>query len=792
MRSLGFGIEQIGLYPLRYPRQILALLLAFTAFCFVGLFNLQPEGRLSEIYRGNSTNYTDYEKINELFPVSELDVLLLVSGKNLLEQEKLGEIRSIQEEVESLDGVDSTLSMFSLRGKPGATGEAPPLFATNLSKIKKSAFEKAVKQIKEHPDVFDNMLTKKEKDGQQTSLIIVTLKEGSIKEGTLYGVLENLKKNVKELTDPAKLTFQLSGVPVIQQEIRNSINHDAVVFNIGGFLLGTLISFYFIRRFALVIMVSIASIFANIWVLGILGHFGQTLNAFMTIVPPLIMVIAVSDGMHMVLAILGDLQKGKDKKQAIKNAVLSIGPACVLTSLTTTIALLSMTITDSAVIKTFGITAAMGTLAAFIAVILVIPTLSMLMIKDEKNYRTDENNSWTALAKIEKLSISFADWTHKWWRDLAVVGLVVCVFFSILHSQLEPKYQLSDEIPDIPALTKAMDLVDEKLGGGDFIHILVNYPKDKTATSKQVLSSIGEAHRLLGNQPQVSDVNSLEKTRLWFRDSGIDNPEYLKAYVDKMPDYLRQRLINKDKNAAIVSAKIANMDSPEIATLVTNIKKNLKNMEEEFPGIKFTISGLSTVSALQSTNIISQLNQGLLLAIIVVVFIIGFAFRSVRTALISIPANLLPIVAAGAVLHFTDSGLQFASILGLTVAFGLAVDDSIHFFNRHRLERYLLFGDDHHSSENPKAPMSEQRFDKEVQSIKNTIAHMGPVLILTTLILICGLAVTVLSNLSVTRLFGELTMATLSAALLADLFFLPAIILATLYVTRTYLRYRQR
>ncbi len=787
MRSLGFGIEKLGLYPLRYPWRILALLLAFTAFCFVGLFNLQPEGRLSEIYRGNSANYTDYEKINKLFPVSELDVLLLISGKDLLEQKTLAEIRAIQEEVEFFDGVDSTLSMFSLRGKPSATGSAPPLFAADLTEFKKPAYDRAIKQIRDHPDVLENMLTRRAPDGQQTILIIVTLQDASIKEGTLFGVLENIKKQVAELTAPANLTFQLSGVPVIQQEIRNSIKHDAVVFNIGGFLLGTLISFYFIRRFSLVIMVSIASIFANIWVLGILGHFGQTLNAFMTIVPPLIMVIAVSDGMHMVLAILGDLQQGKSKRRAIKNAVLSVGPACVLTSLTTTIALLSMVITDSAVIRTFGITAAMGTLAAFVAVILVIPTLSMLMIKDVKSYRTDENNSWTALQKIETLSQSFATWTHKWWRDLAAVGLVVCGFFSILHYQLEPKYQLSDEIPNIPALTDAMDLVDDKLGGGGYIHILVNFPKDKNATSKDVLASIGEAHRLLDNLPQVSDVNSLEKTRLWFRDNGIDNPAFLKQYIEKMPDYLRQRLINKDKSAAIVSAKIANLPSPEIAKLVKSIKKNLKNMEEEYPGNKFTISGLSTVSALQSTNIISQLNQGLLLAIIVVVILIGIAFRSYKTALMSIAPNLFPIVAAGAVLHFTGSGLQFASILGLTVAFGLAVDDSIHFFNRYRIERHLLFGN---QSDRAGGLLPQEIFDKEVESVKNTIIHMGPVLILTTLILICGLAVTILSNLSVTRLFGELSMATLSAALLADLFFLPAIIFAMLYLTQSYYAFR--
>lgn len=788
MRSLGFGIERMGLVPIRYPWQTLAVLLAFTAFCIVGLFNLQPEGRLSELYRGQSANYADYDRISKLFPVSELDVLVLVSGKDLLAQKTLSDVQAIQEEVEFLEGVSSTISMFSLRGKPDVAGKTPPLFPADLVEANKSDFDKALIEIEEHPDVYDNMLSRKEADGTQTSLIIVTLKEDAIKEGTLHGVLENLKKQVREIADPANLTFQLSGVPVIQQEIRNSINHDTVVFNIGGFMLGTLISFFFIRRFALVIMVSIASVFANIWVLGILGHFGQTLNAFMTIVPPLIMVIAVSDGMHMVLAILQDLQKGRSKQQAIKDVVLNVGPACVLTSLTTTVALLSMTITDSAVIRTFGITAAMGTLAAFIAVIFVIPTLSMLMIKDEEKYRITtgkdkaKDKTWSALQKIEKLSHTFADWTYKWWKDLTAVGLIVCVFFSILHLQLKPQYQLTDEIPDIPALNEAMDLVDKKLGGGEYIHILVQYGKDKNATSPDVLASIGEAHRLLQNLEQVTDVNSLEKTRLWFRNNDIENIDFLKGYIDKMPDYLQQRLINKEKNAAIVSAKIGSLPSAELARLVNQIKVNLVNMEEEFPGVNFTISGLSAVSALQSTNIIGQLNQGLLLAIMIVVVLIGVAFRSVSTALISIAPNLFPIVAAGAVLHFTDSGLQFASILGLTVAFGLAVDDSIHFFNRYHLERNTLLG----GAKNQTGFSSEERYNKEIQCVKNTVTHIGPVLILTTLILICGLAVTILSNLSVTRLFGELSMATLSAALLADIFFLPALIISTIYFKRLY------
>jgi predicted RND superfamily exporter protein len=131
--------------------------------------------------------------------------------------------------------------------------------------------------------------------------------------------------------------------------------------------------------------------------------------------------------------------------------------------------------------------------------------------------------------------------------------------------------------------------------------------------------------------------------------------------------------------------------------------------------------------------------------------------------MLSIVPNLFPIVTVGAFLYLSGSGLQFASVMGLTVAFGLAVDDTIHFLNRYELEKRAGGG-------NGLAGLG--------QRVGDAIAHIGPVLILTTMVLLCGLSVTSLSDLPVTRLFGQLSMATLAAALIADLFILPALILA--------------
>jgi len=137
--------------------------------------------------------------------------------------------------------------------------------------------------------------------------------------------------------------------------------------------------------------------------------------------------------------------------------------------------------------------------------------------------------------------------------------------------------------------------------------------------------------------------------------------------------------------------------------------------------------------------------------------LIGAAFRSWRILVLSIVPNLFPIVAAGSVIYLSGGGLEYASVISLTVAFGLAVDDTIHFLNRLNIE--------------------SGRTESLSEAVYQTISRIGPVLVLTTLVLVAGLAVTILSDLPAMRLFGKLFAAVLAAALIGDMLILPAIVL---------------
>jgi uncharacterized protein len=149
---------------------------------------------------------------------------------------------------------------------------------------------------------------------------------------------------------------------------------------------------------------------------------------------------------------------------------------------------------------------------------------------------------------------------------------------------------------------------------------------------------------------------------------------------------------------------------------------------------------------------IHKLNRGLTIEFIFIAAFIGAAFRSFAVTLMSFLPGIFPVVACGAIPRLTGQGLQFASVVALIVSFGLGLSATIHFVNRMRLEE-------------------EQDSDPAI-AIERATVLVGPALILTSIVLACGLAVTVLSSLPSLRLFGWLSALAMIAALTADLFIL--------------------
>ena len=183
--------------------------------------------------------------------------------------------------------------------------------------------------------------------------------------------------------------MKLAGAPVMQLEIRNSVERDQIVYNGLGLLFGATIAAVFFRRVSLMLVAALPPVIAVAWSLGLLGWLGFKLNLFLNVMTPLIMVMGFADSMQMVSAIRIRLREGDTKLEAVRFAINIVGPACVLAHGAALLSFLALLFSESGLIRTFGKAGAMAVCISFVAVIVVLPLLALLLIRNEKTLARD-------------------------------------------------------------------------------------------------------------------------------------------------------------------------------------------------------------------------------------------------------------------------------------------------------------------------------------------------------------------------------------------------------------------
>jgi predicted RND superfamily exporter protein len=750
---LSLGLNKLGLIGLRAPLFAALIVLVITGFAVQGLLQLRVDDSLSELFRTNTPEFKTYEAIDRLFPSSEYDVLVVVEGKNLLTREGLTAFANAAADLQLADGVDGIVSMLSARGKPDATGYAPPVVPDDLPKDA-AGFNAVLSALKNNDIVKGKFLSN---DGK-LALMVLALDRKVVAEKSAKTVIGDIGATAKQDLNPAGLSVKLSGAPVMQLEIRNAVERDQIVYNGLGLLFGATIAAVFFRRVSLMLVAALPPVIAVCWSLGLLGWLGFKLNLFLNVMTPLIMVMGFADSMQMVSAIRIRLREGDSKLEAVRFAIKVVGPACVLAHAAALLSFLALLFSESGLIRTFGEAGAMSVCISFIAVIIVLPLLALLLIRNEKTLAREHTPADRMMDALGTFVGAVVDRVVEHAVLYTLLGFALFGYFAYYHLQLEPRYRLADQVPDREQAIAATGRIDSKLTGANPFHVMIRWDKSKESLyDPSTLKVIQDTHVALEKAAGLGNVWSLESLRRWLRENGDDNVETVKKYVKLLPEHLVRRFIDENQDAVLVTGRLPDVDASKILPIVEKVDKALDPVRKAYPNYEISVTGLPALAARNSYRMISQLDESIPLCVLVAALLLAIAFRSPFVGFISLLPGLFPVVAAGSLLYFLSGGLEFASVVALLVVFGLGVDALIHFLNRLRLE------------EGPDVPPE--------QAIRKARVLVGPAIILTTIVLAFGLGVTVFSDLPSLRLFGFVCGVTLLASLVADLVFLPATIL---------------
>ena len=745
--QLALGLERIGLPALRAPIFTCVVLFGLCVAAFIGVQRIQVDDSLSQLFRSDTREFRQYEEVTRRFPSSEFDVLIVVEGKSLLNRTSLEKLRNLVTDLQLIEGTRGLISLFSAREPPEGNQLPAPLFPDPLPEG--VDFEKLVERVKANEVINGKLLSE---DGT-LALIVLALEPTIVASNRLSETIGEIRKTAAEELAATGLNVQLSGVPVMQLEIRNAVERDRLIYNTAGFVAGSIIAMAFFRRVSFMIVAAGPPLIAILLALGALGWLDFRLNMFLNVMTPLIMVISFSDSMQLTFAARDRLIAGESKYDAFRNAIFVVGPACVLTHATAGLSFIALQFSSSDLIRAFGEAGLIATIIALFAVLTLVPLFGALLVRKEAAFVARIRIADTGVNILRR----FCNWIALRMVNrpgfYSAIALLVVGGLALIYANLEPRYRLADQVPDRQQAVEASGRLDAKLTGANPIDVLIEFPKGQQLYSPETLQTIAEVHAVLEQQAGIGNVWSIETLRRWLAEkAGKSEISVLKQYVELLPEHLTRRFISAEQDAVVVSGRVADLDASEILPLVEKLDAAMNETRARHPGYEIAVTGLSAIAARNSASMIGKLNRALTAEFIFVAVFIGLAFRSFVVMLVSILPGIFPVVLSGTILWITGEGLQFASIVALTVSFGLGLSATIHFLNRLRLESTPGTG--------------------PALAVQRATVLVGPALILTSVVLACGLVVTVFSDLPSLRLFGWLSAFSMIAALVADLLIL--------------------
>jgi uncharacterized protein len=751
LRTLGHRLERFALIPFTAPRATVLVALAVAVLAIVGIQRIKTDDSLSQLFRSEDPAFKQFEQVSREFPSSEYDVLMVVTGPSLLARESVEKLRSLVTDVQLVDGTRGVLSMFSARQPVPEGGLPEPLLPDPLPEG--SAYDALVERVKGNEIIRGKLLS----DDGRLAVAILSLETTAVDGGKLEAVVNDIRRTADEDLQGTDLTAELTGVPVMQLEIRHALERDRVLYNAVGFALGCAIAGLFFRRLSLMLVAAGPPLLAIVFALGALGWLGFRLNMFLNVMTPLIMVISFSDSMQLTFAARDQLIAGKNKRDAFRNAVLIVGPACVLTHAAAGLSLLGLLTSSSDLIRGFGEAGFLATAIALVTMLSLVPTFGVLLIRDEARLVATLRAADPGVAALRR----FCDWIarHMVSRPglFSLVDLAVVAGLAVVYFGLEPSYRLADQVPDRQQASTASGRLDAEISGSNPVQVLITFPPGLGLYAPQTLAAIEDVQRVMESQPGVGNVWSLASLRRWLAEQmGLTGVSALRQYVDELPLFLVRRFVASDENSVIVFGLVPDKSLTRLVPIVDQLDARLNAVRKADLGYGIAVTGLSVIAARNSAGMINKLNRALTVEFVFIAAFIGLAFRSARVGLACLPSGIFPIVAAGSLLRVLGYGLQFSGVIALFVSFGLGLSATIHFLNRMTQRR--------HNDEDPAI------------AVEQATVLMGPALILTTLVLACGLAALVFSDLPPLRLFGWLGAFAMLAALVADLLILRPVI----------------
>jgi len=719
---------------------------AMTVWAIFGIGRLQFDDVPQAIFKSDDDDYRTLEELTKQFGEDDHVCLLVLRGDDLFTPQGVRVVRAIVRGAAQVEGVESVRSLQSVRVFADKNSIIPrPLLPADPDDL--AALGRSRTLALDHPLVAGQLLSP---DGRATLILIrIDADRQSIRGMT--PVVKAIHRVADKATDGTPFEALLTGIPPLRVDIYDAVQRDTIKFSILGAALSFLIATLLFRRLSATLIVTVAAGMGAVWTLGAMGWVGEKLNVINVVLPTLIIVVGLTDAVHLMVDIRRSLARGETRLEAAKDAIRHLGLACMMTSLTTAVGFGSLIVADAEIIRNFGLACAAGALFTMTSVLTIVPLLcstplGRFVASPVKSHR------WS---RPRGMALGLIDWIIVRARPITIAGVGLTVALTTIAMRLQPDALLTETIPNENETFRALRYCDEVFGGSLTTFALVEWDPSLTLGSPEVTATLAEVQQIFAEHPDTQHPLSVINVLQSFpgdRDDWANKTEF----VRHIPAELRDRLVRTELRRAVVIARIKDVGSARHQTTSDALEASLAKVEVRHPGVTATLTGTIKIASQSIDRMIDDLAKSLLLAAAVIFVTLTLVFGSLRIGLISVLPNVFPLVTTATVMVITGHPLQLSTVIVFTICLGIAVDDTIHLLNRFQRER-------------------ESGADA-AEAIRRSFMSVGRALVMTTLILLAGFGSVMFSEMPSSRIFAWLSCVAIASALIGDLIFLPAML----------------
>ena len=766
--KVGFW-EFIARIVLKNRLAILCILLLITIFLGSQWKNIQFSFTEANLLPDDNQTNKEYNAFLDKFGEEGNLMVIGVQDDALFTPKAFAAWNKLMTEIKANKAIDLVVSISDLK-KLQKNDSIQTFEMVPFVDAQKTASPQYLQSIKK--DLFENMpfyegLLFNKKSGSIRSAVYMDKKIVNTAARKAYIVNDFIPK-IEAFEKETGIDLRVSGMPYIRTLNALSILSEISLFIGVSLLVTSLIFFFFFRSFRATLIAMAIVIIGVMWTFGLLGLFNYYITVLTALVPTLVIVIGVPNCIFLTNKYQQEYVAHGNKAMALQRVITKVGTATLMTNLTTAAGFATFIITNSELLKEFGIISSLSIISLFFLCLIVIPIYYSYQPVPKAKHLEHLNRNYTkAFMKWIEKSVRY---NRRYVYAVAIILFVVSTFGAL---KIKTSGSLIEDMPQNTSFFRDIVFFEKEFNGVMPLEITIDTKRKKGVMSMSTLRRIDEVQKEIEAIPELSKPISILNLVKYSKQAYYNgNPDYYELPSSQEKNFILSYAKNATKgtkNDIMKSYVDSTGQTARITTFMKDIgtgnmavieKKLMDKINEIFPKERYDVvmTGKAFVFEKGTQYLLDNLVSSLLFAILLICLLMVFMFKSFKMVVVAVIPNLLPLMITAGLMGYFGIPLKPSTILVFSIAFGLSVDDTIHFLAQYRQE------------------LTHNKW-KIKKSVFATLKEAGVSMFYTSVVLFAGFSVFLLSDFGGTVALGGLIAITLFFGMLSNLMLLPCLVL---------------